>query len=740
MLSFSNPLVLAGGATFLLVGVPILIHLINMMRHRRVEWAAMEFLLASQKKNRTYVMLKQLLLLAMRVAAILAIIFIIARPLFKDPRFAHLLGGATTHHILILDDSYSMSDRASDTSAFERAKTAILRIAQRAVADGTPNEMTIIRTSKGTPERTERLTREYEVKLDELLKTFQPSETNAGPGEVLGKLETLLGEPKGENRLVYILSDFRENEWNDPVELTKTLTDLNEADAQLFLVSCTDKVNENLGVVALKPLSLSRSAGVPTQMEVSVKNFGTRVAKNVSVQVQEDRLQRSGVEFDQIAPGKTETRRFSVQFLNPGFHRVTARIDADSVEADNARHVVMDFPPDVPVLVIDGNPVEKDAWFLSVVLNPGGKPGTGINAKLERPQYLTSHPLDPYRVIYLVNIERLDQAAVAALEAYLKNGGGVAMFLGKNTNPDFVTTELYRDGKGFFPLPIGPSTELLVQALEKGTDLKVTPHPVLRVFAGERNSYLNDVSILRYVTAPKKWKPPVDSTVEVIASLRNDAPLIVERKFGEGKVQGRVMAFLTTAGPTWNNWARNPSFIVTLHELQNYLSGADPETRTIGTPIELTLDAAQYERNVELLRPGVRGDIPLKSVAEQVSEGNKQEVKVKFPVTDVATSGVYEVKLTRADKSDESRVFAYNVVPDEGNLHLVNGEQLVGKLKGVTYLYQQAADFQGGASNKAGSNLSEWILYGLIILLILEQILAYFLGYHPPKAVAGGAR
>lgn len=51
MLSFSNPLVLAGGATFLLVGVPILIHLINMMRHRRVEWAAMEFQKEKRRKK-----------------------------------------------------------------------------------------------------------------------------------------------------------------------------------------------------------------------------------------------------------------------------------------------------------------------------------------------------------------------------------------------------------------------------------------------------------------------------------------------------------------------------------------------------------------------------------------------------------------------------------------------------------------------------------------------------------------
>ncbi|MFZ4733882.1 MAG: BatA domain-containing protein, partial [Pirellulales bacterium] len=49
-----------------LAAAPIIIHLINLLRHRRVEWAAMEFLLASQRKYRTRVLLKQLLLLALR--------------------------------------------------------------------------------------------------------------------------------------------------------------------------------------------------------------------------------------------------------------------------------------------------------------------------------------------------------------------------------------------------------------------------------------------------------------------------------------------------------------------------------------------------------------------------------------------------------------------------------------------------------------------------------------------------
>ena len=45
---FFNPTFVAGGAC--LIAAPIIIHLINRMRYKRVRFAAMEFLLASQQR------------------------------------------------------------------------------------------------------------------------------------------------------------------------------------------------------------------------------------------------------------------------------------------------------------------------------------------------------------------------------------------------------------------------------------------------------------------------------------------------------------------------------------------------------------------------------------------------------------------------------------------------------------------------------------------------------------------
>ena len=73
------------------------------------QWAAMEFLLESQKKNRTWILLKQLLLLLLRMAAVAAVVLMVAQPQSAQPAGRLVLGGSKTHHIVLLDDSFSMS-------------------------------------------------------------------------------------------------------------------------------------------------------------------------------------------------------------------------------------------------------------------------------------------------------------------------------------------------------------------------------------------------------------------------------------------------------------------------------------------------------------------------------------------------------------------------------------------------------------------------------------------------------
>ena len=98
---------------------------------------------------------------------------------------------------------------------------------------------------------------------------------------------------------------------------------------------------------------------------------------------------------------------------------------------------MLDFPQNVPVLVIDGDPramaKRGDAYFVALPFASSQIAPTGIKPQIEPPHYLRDHPLDGFHVIYLLNIDRLDQPEIDALEDYLRHGGGVVFFVGDRT-------------------------------------------------------------------------------------------------------------------------------------------------------------------------------------------------------------------------------------------------------------------------------------------------------------------
>jgi hypothetical protein len=720
-----------------LVGLPVLIHLINLMRHRRVKWAAMEFLLASQKRHRKSVLMKQLLLLLLRMLAVAAVVLMVAQPLLRN-RWGAIFGGSKTHHVVLLDDSFSMSDRWADTSAFDQARQVVSRLAVGAQRQDTPQIFSVLRFSRcrqlarGTqPDLLEApLDADFSSTLERVLGPLEPSQTAAGPSEALAALDRLPPQGDDEDRVVYIVSDFRANEWQEPVELRKTLERLGNSGAQIHLVNCVDGAHENLAITALRATPGTRAAGVPMLVEVSLRNFGASDARGVSISLEEDGRARPPIVFEEVPAGQLATRRFPVLFATAGEHEVVARLQTDAVSADNHRALVVDLPMAVNILVIDGNAEAPDAFFLTTALAPGGKVASGLNPLVESTRYLRDHALDGFEAIYLLNVARLDPAEIAALEAYVQGGGGLAIFLGELSRAALVNDSLYRDGQGLFPLPLEGPQELLVDRLEKTPDIEVTRHPIFSVFAGERNTFLSAVTVNRYFAAQKGWEPDPDSSTRVIARLRNRAPLVVERAFGDG----RVVAFLTKASPletslgSWNNWGRdNPSFVVAMHELQSYLSATrHPDAvRLVGTPLVVPLDVSRFLPQVRFVMPAALGGASL-SVDATAGEGGHAAT-----LADTDQGGVYQAQLTSTDGSQTVERFAVNVAADEGDLKQLGPGQLAGRLAGVRYEFHQAGDINYNPQQLAGLNLGQSLLFALIAILLAEQALAYACSYHP---------
>src|SRR6266566_490196 len=82
-MTFVHPLLLGG---LLLVGIPVLIHLIMRQKPKHLLFPAVRFLLQRQQSNRRRLQLRHLILLALRMLLIAAICLALARPRVLNER------------------------------------------------------------------------------------------------------------------------------------------------------------------------------------------------------------------------------------------------------------------------------------------------------------------------------------------------------------------------------------------------------------------------------------------------------------------------------------------------------------------------------------------------------------------------------------------------------------------------------------------------------------------------------
>jgi hypothetical protein len=756
---------------FLVALVPLLIHLINMMRHRRVRWAAMEFLLASYKKHRKWIWLKQLLLLLARIAAVILAVAMLAQLKTRDQWLA-IFGGRVTHHYAILDDSYSMSDRVAGASAMDAAKQVLGSIVGRATQEDSPQKLTLIRYSQArgaklVGERSaadaadfnaEPIDANFDVTLERKLRTLDATQLAVGPLDALGILRQLLGQTKDETSIVYLLSDFRTKDWGSPTELRDALGQVRRGGGEIHLVNCARSSDPNLGIVAIEPADETRAAGVPLFVNVKVKNFGVRPALKVQLKLRtvfypETELAKTAPEelkgqaedlatllLDQIGPGETVVRRIQVYFSQPGKHVVEASLPEDPVEADNRHWCVIDFPAGERVLIIDGSDNQENQYYLKVAFQPLERSNTGIRPDVKPVSFLrdaTLETLNGYSAVYLLDVNRLDGRGAQTLETYVQGGGGLAIFVGPQVNNSYYNQALYQDGKGLLPAPLGLDANLPVALDPAEPDLELTNHPIFAFLTSETNPLIRGVKVDRYRKVAEGWTPGSQQAVAIIARTRDKSPLVIEKKFG----QGDVLLFLTTLAPDWNDWAKNPAFVVVALKMQSYLATAKrlDDPRLVGTPLDLQLESGNYRTDLSFVAPGEKPDSRQRidrraiqtdsNTATLVASLGRSAVEGR-PRGETDRAGIYEAWLTATKGDVELRRWALNVDPDEGNLAALAWDDLRSRLDPVRVEYHVADQYQQDEVTSAGYNLSMLLLMGLVALLIGEQVLAYSASYH----------
>src|SRR5262245_39634592 len=123
-MGFVHPLLLGG---LLLVGVPVLIHLIMQQKPKHLPFPAFRFLLQKHPTNQQRTRLRPLWFLARRILLVAAIWLALARPKL----FSNRLGIGSDRPVaavLLFDTSYSMEYRVAQQTRLDEAKKRALEL------------------------------------------------------------------------------------------------------------------------------------------------------------------------------------------------------------------------------------------------------------------------------------------------------------------------------------------------------------------------------------------------------------------------------------------------------------------------------------------------------------------------------------------------------------------------------------------------------------------------------------
>ncbi len=743
-LAFLNPLLLWA---LPLAAVPIVIHLLNRRRFKRVPWAAMEFLLNAMKRNRKRLRMEQWLVLLLRTLAVLLLALLVARPQLAGGA----LLGARTHHVVMLDDTASMAQLLGSTNLFDRAQDRIRTLADSLAESRGGDLFSVVRTTRAAePDLWAlRIGADLGRRVGALVKEFPAGDGTMNLGETFREVRRRAGEVQEASfTRYYLVGDDRAHDW---------LTEDNKARAALqaeLLAMPTDREHlevlpvggqdaNNLAVTAVRRLDRLAVMGVPALLGVDITNLGLDPSQPTELAIEVDGKSRVVRPVDVVAPGERITVPVVHTFHSAGFHRVEAALPpTDRFLIDDRRTLALEVKDRARVLLVDGEPEDggenAETFYIGAALDPGGEAVSGIEPQVVSDVALQEMDLQPFDAIWLCNVPAPVESLVAKLEAYVAAGGGLVVFAGSQVDPARYGEVLWKDGKGLLPLPYG---ELVgdVDRPERMT-LVNRDHAIVARFP-ELVSMLMQRLLL--VKRHLLMLEPPGATAAVLARVRDaeGSPAIAVRAFGTG---GEVVQLAITADQQWTNWPKTDLNVVMSHQIHRHVvrvhdvSAHNLLTRGV---YRLALDAGLYKPDV-LVR-GVGPDGEERTLTATMPEPptaapgtppppvppGPAMLTLDLSMADLRELGAFEVELRGHGDLVEKRLFTRSLPLEESRLARANAAALQRAyppeaLERVT----RREEGLGAGSGSGEGELWYVLAAALLVGLLVESLLAWRFG------------
>jgi hypothetical protein len=687
-----------------LVAVPLVIHLLFRLRPPVVRWPAMDFLLAALRKTRRRSRLEQWLLLALRMLVIAAAAILVARPLVGDELTSLLDSGPASEHFVVLDDTLSMGELADGDTAFAAGARSVAALMDRLAERPGRNRLTVATTSRPT----ENLLPPTAVDAEKAaafrreMEAAKPSFIARSPEAAIERAVETLTVGDAAVRALHVVADLRARDWPADGPALKALRRAAQAGVHVRLIDAADLPAErraNLGVERASFASAPAAVGVPLEVEAVVVNHSERPAENVAVEWRLSGEATPRTVLKSVPPRGTAVAKTTITPRAPGLHSLAAKLPTDRLPADDERWLALEVVDRAPILVIDGDERQREGRFLAAALDPGGSVQTGWAPTLRPLEAYRQPGLSRFRAVFFVNVPDFSPDDATTLSNYVADGGAVCWFVGDSTSAQGWQTLV--------------AANLMPAVLERSETLSPRSGAEPDVVASggflrgmSKGTFLDEVSIHRRFGVAEKLP---DGAMALLRG-RDAKPLAVARAVGAG----RTAVVLTTAGPTWNTWATNPSYVVFLLELTSFLSTGAVEESLAGDRWRLPVDSARHRRSATWTKHGDE------RAAERPASVESSPGGASLATPSIAAPGVYRMTLQTLGGEPEIRGRAFNVDAVEGDLRKAARSVFDKALAGTSYRIERAGE-DGGDAPSRNNEVRDSLIALLLVGLIAEQ-------------------
>ena len=701
---FVTPALLAG---IVLVGVPIVLHLVMRREARQLVFPALRFVEQRKTLNQHRLRLRHLLLLALRCAIIGLLAFALARPILRG-------SGATAKEdqpvaaALVFDNSLRMSYLENNQTRLELAQELAGWLLEQL-----PRDCPLAVIDRGTVYGSRDLDRsaaELRVERLSVASAARPFE------ETLRDAVDWLGQQTDHRGEIYVFTDLAAVEWtpNLLADLATRLGDL--PSSNVYVIDVGVRGPRNLSLEALRVSAEELTPGGLLQLETELAASGqTGASEEVTVELYLEEpaggTQKRGQQVVAV-PGDDESApvEFSLAGLGLGVHQGSVRIVADDpLEHDDTRYFTVEVRAPRKVLLLGEE--RDDALFLREALAPSSAAGllpSRFNCETRALSDLDNLPLADFDAVCLVDPTPLATAAWQALADYVHAGGGLGIFLGRHARRDEFNQ----------PAPQQLLPAMLRWQSRDATYLRPSAvgHPALATL-GE----LVDVAPWPEFPVYRYWEleSPADD-VYVVAHFANGQPALLDRAVGTGQVVTMTTPVSDPAADDpWNLLPTGPDpwpFLALAGGLADYLTGAGGEQRNYlaGQTVVLRLAPKEQVTSFALEMPAAS------AVRQSLAPG-----QTDLSITSTDALGNYRVR-AGGRQARLDRGFSVNAPAENSRLARADFaaiESVLGKDRVRLARTREEIEVRVGLG-RVGRELFPALILVLVVVLAAEQLLA----------------